>query len=602
MPESGSSITNRPLLALSAGLAMLAGAIPAHAFNFGDKDGLSGSLDTTVSYGVAYRAGDRDASLVGGPGRTALPTKVGNGGQASTSNGDDGNLNYDQGDPFSSMLKATHELDLNYRNFGFFGRAFYFYDFSNAERAELGSHATERVGRDLKLLDAYVRGTFELGDKNLQIRLGNQVVSWGESTFVPNGINVINAVDVSRLRTPGSEIKEALLPTPMAWLSQEISRNVSLEAFATARFKKTRIDPRGSYFSNNDTASDDGDRLYLRDDQHQTATQWLMRGKDREAQNGGEYGLALRIHAPQLNETEFGLFYANYHHRTPVVSATRGGVNVLGVPVPLNALPPNAPVAKAATYFVEYPEDVDLYGASFNTAGPSGIALQGEYSYRPNLPLQLASGELVNAALGLPNSITGGLAAAQGVAMGTEISGYRRVRMHQIQVSATKAFPAVLKADQVVLLGEVGYTYLDLPDGVRFAGYGETTPAGSFGAPFNAADAGRGFATRSSWGYQLRASAEYNNAIGAIRLTPSFAFSHSVNGVSPTWNEGVRSYTLGLGASYREQWKADLAYTAFFGGKKLHPTPSASNVLPSLINTNGLEDRDFVSASISYSF
>ena len=28
---------------------------------------------------------------------------------------------------------------------------------------------------------------------------------------------------------------------------------------------------------------------------------------------------------------------------------------------------------------------------SFNTAGPMGVALQGEYSYRPNMPLQYAT-------------------------------------------------------------------------------------------------------------------------------------------------------------------------------------------------------------------
>lgn len=319
-----------------------------------------------------------------------------------------------------------------------------------------------------------------------------------------------------------------------------------------------------------------------------------MRGSDRRAQDGGEYGLAMRIHAPQLNETEFGLFYANYHHRAPIISATRGGMNVAGSPVPINA-PTLTPASRAATYFVEYPENVDLFGVSFNTAGPAGIALQGEYSYRPNLPLQIASGEVLNAALGLANSITGGGAAANAVAMGTEISGYKRVRMHQAQMTATKAFPSVLKADQLILLGEVGYTYLDLPDGTHFGGYGETTPTGSFGAPA-AAFAGKGFATSNSWGYVLSASADYNNAIGAIRLSPRASFSHGVNGVSPTWNEGVRSYTIGLGAAYREQWKADLAYTSFFGGRLLHPSAT------SFTNTNNIADRDFVSFSLSYSF
>lgn len=572
----------RNLSVLGLGAMLLTPSMQAQAISFGDKEGVHGSFDTTISYGIGIRVQDRDPSLVGGPGTG----KVGNGGTNSSVNGDDGNLNYDDGKPYSTMIKASHELDLNYHNFGFFGRGYYFYDFSNAERAGLGSEAKDRVGRDIKLLDAYVRGSFHLGGRNTQARLGNQVVSWGESTFISNGINVINAVDVARLRTPGSEIKEALLPTPMAWVSQEITDHVSIEAFTTAQFKKIKIDPRGSYFSSNDTISDDSDRLYLLDDQHKIPLRWVMRANDREAKNGGEYGLAMRIHAPQLNETEFGLFYANYHHRAPIISATRGGFNTPGGVVG------GGPGNIAASYFVEYPENVDLFGVSFNTAGPGGVALQGEYSYRPNLPLQIATGEIVNAALGLPNSIPG----QTGLALGTEIQGYKRVRMHQAQMTATKAFPAVLKADQLILLGEIGYTYLDLPNGIHFGGYGETAPIGSFGQPPNPADAGQGFATRSSWGYVLSASADYNNAIGAIRLTPRASFSHAVNGVSPTFNEGVRSYTLGLGAAYREQWKADLSYTSFFGGRLLHPTATA------VVNTNSIQDRDFVSLSVSYSF
>ena len=38
---------------------------------------------------------------------------------------------------------------------------------------------------------------------------------FGESTFIPGGINVINPVDVSQLRTPGAELrKQKLLPYP----------------------------------------------------------------------------------------------------------------------------------------------------------------------------------------------------------------------------------------------------------------------------------------------------------------------------------------------------------------------------------------------------
>ena len=579
-------------------LLAVASSLPlaAHGAGFGSAEGLHGYFDTTLSYGASWRLQERSPALVG----------VSNGGVGS-SNGDDGNLNYEQGKLIASLLKSTHELDLNYGPLGFFSRAYLFHDFENANRRgpgpvvagnegsgyAFGPQANKRIGRGHKLLDAYLKTSFELLEgKSTQLRLGSQVVSWGEGTFIPGGINAINPIDLTRLRTPGSEIKEALLPTSMLWVSQQLAHNVSAEAFTLGKFNKTLLEPRGAFFSTTDLVSDDGGRLYLGGpDQHfpavPGASRWIDRAGDRNARDSGEYGLALRILAPALNNTEFGLYYINYHHRTPIISARRGGLNVAGVPVPINA-PTSTPTTGAANLFVEYPQSVRLYGLSFNTTGPWGTALQGEYSYRNNQPLQLAVGEVTNAALGLRNSLTGDNAAANAVAVGTEISGYRRVKMQQLQLGITKSLSATLGADQVVLIAEAGYTRLDLPAGVYFGGYGETAPAGSFGAP--ASGAGQGFATRGSWGYTLNASADYNNAIGPVRLSPRASLSHAVRGVSPTWNQGVKSAGVGLAATYKEQWRIDIGYTAFFGGRIFNTT----------LDTNSVRDRNFIAASISW--
>ena len=148
--------------------------------------------------------------------------------------------------------------------------------------------------------------------------------------------------------------------------------------------------------------------------------------------------------------------------------------------MPLVNLPVGIPAgggARAATYFAEFPEDIRLYGVSFNTAGPAGIAIQGEYSYRPKQPLQLSSIELLLATLGAANNITGGAAAAAAVPIGTEITGWREVKMHQAQVTPTKSFGPPLGSGQFVVVGEAGYTYLDLPSGLLFNGPAVFLPA-----------------------------------------------------------------------------------------------------------------------------
>jgi hypothetical protein len=112
-------------------------------------------------------------------------------------------------------------------------------------------------------LDGFFFATFALGDATCAVRAGRQVISWGESTFIPNGINVINPVDLSKVRIPGSELKEAFIPTSGLWASFQLTKSATIEGFYLTNWDKVRLDPRGSYFSNNDLASDDANRLIV---------------------------------------------------------------------------------------------------------------------------------------------------------------------------------------------------------------------------------------------------------------------------------------------------------------------------------------------------
>ena len=44
--------------------------------------------------------------------------------------------------------------------------------------------------------------------------VGQYVTNWDESTFIPIGMNGLttNAIDLTKLRVPGSSIREALVP------------------------------------------------------------------------------------------------------------------------------------------------------------------------------------------------------------------------------------------------------------------------------------------------------------------------------------------------------------------------------------------------------
>ena len=596
-----------PALKASTVAVALALSGTANAIQFNYDNGFSGSFDSTFSYGISVRAQEKSKTLIG----------LANGGVSRSVNDDDGDQAYKKGSPFSQLIKGTHELSGKYEGWSMLVRGTYFVDTEARGASNLGPIGRDRLAQDAKILDAFVAKTFDVGGKNLSLRAGRQVISWGESTFIPNSINVINSFDVSKLRTPGSEIKEALIPTSTLFGSLELTKQASVEGFVLFNHDKFKLDPKGSYFSNNDTASDDSNLLIVSFGRRKdlngkapgnpvppttpglgaplqalfgvfdpAAAVWVPRKADRDPKDKGQYGVAFRYLASELNNTEFGLYYINYHARTPVLSAVKGTPTSVLTGVTLGTTNVGAAVGQTGTasYFAEFPADRKLYGFSFNTAGPVGIALQGEVSYRPNQPLQLASAEVILAALSAPNLISGfltipgtvtaarpfGVSAAALVPDGTEITGWRAVKMTQFQMTGTKGIPNVLKADQLILVGEFGYTkYNGLTSGQKFAGPATNLPATLEGSVAGQAGSVQqtGYITENSWGYRLVSSLQYPNAIFSGNLTPRVAFSHDVRGVSQTFNQGVKAFSFGAGLEIKKQLNFDVSYNMFFGGR-----------------------------------
>lgn len=533
------------LLLLSSSLTIL-----AHEINIGEGT-ITGSIDTRMSVGASWRVQKRDTDLIG----------IGKSGTGST-NGDDGNLNYDRG-TVSQISKVTHELDLNYRNIGLFVRSNYFYDFYNEHKGKLSSDAKDRVGKHITILDAYVKRDFSIKDYFVTVRLGKQVLNWGESTFIGNGINVVNPVNVSMLRKPGSELRDALLPVPMISASLDLSENITVEGFYQFSFDYTDIDPPGTFFSASDIVGDGGDILWLADNEG-VAGAGIPRA-DSKAGDSGQFGIAFHIFSPYINNTEFGLFYMNYHSRLPVVSIRTGteegdaNDNYLG----------------SSNYLVEYPEDIHLFGISFNTLlKRSGIALQGEFSYRNNMPLQIDDNELIAALLTPLNTSTTQIGRYN---FSEEVRGYKHNKVGQWQVTASKILGPKnpFKATNVFAMGEIGF--------MRVFGM-ENKRTLKYDAPLTAT------ADAFSYGYRMIIQADYANAIGALRLSPSLAFSHDVKGISPgpggNFIGGVKALTLGIGVSYLERWRADASYTRYHGMEHI----------------NLIHDRDFVSIGVKYFF
>lgn len=664
------------------GAALCAAALasaPAAAVEF-QAGGASASLDTTLSHGLSWRLSDpRDR-----------PERV---------NSDDGDLNYERG-IVSNTSRFVSELDVRSGGFGAFARIQGFVDFENRDdagaRTPLSAEARDRVGDDLEVLDLYASGAFDLGDTPIDARIGNLVLNWGESTFIQGGVNVVNPFDAARLRKPGAELREGLLPVPAAAVAAAPTPNLSLEAFYQLKWAETRIDPSGTYFSTNDYATPGGERAFLYRDEFPVSDRGgafnslsplarpinadlaaaglpgsfgldfmsVPRAADRDARDSGQWGVAVRYYAEELADTEFGFYFVNHHSRLPLVSARYGTMEgitdaaraaaalpaatstTFGAVAPLvrervvagftanvrqaveAAVPAETPnraqvvqgrvaerlaapetqaaiaervagevgsqlrsivqvaatdlYGRTARYLVEYPEDLQVFGFSFNTVlGTSGWALQGEYSWRPDTPLQRDEASMFAeglrplgealAALGAGGSLTPEILAP----LGTYLQGYVQRDVSQLQATATRAFGPSLGADGAVFVAEAAVSHVhDMPDS-------NTLPLNTLGAGDDPADA-------TSWGYRAAGRLDYNNAIGAVRLSPYAQFQHDVGGSSPgpggQFVEGRTALTLGLGAGWLDSVRADLSYTMYGGGE------------------NYLADRDFVAVSASYSF
>jgi len=161
----------------------------------------------------------------------------------TSSMGDQGNLNYRKGDAFTTYVKGSHELLLKMPDdITFLGRVNWVRDltathttgYTSAAATQylpdgLASDARSDLRFKARLLDFWVSKTFQLGGETARVRVGNQVISWGESLFLPGGINATNALDIMRLSQPGTQLKEAVLPAPIAaspraWATASTSR------------------------------------------------------------------------------------------------------------------------------------------------------------------------------------------------------------------------------------------------------------------------------------------------------------------------------------------------------------------------------------------
>ncbi len=593
------------------------------------------NLDTTLSSSVDLRTSDQDPRFIG----------LINGGQLGRANVDNGDLNFKSGSVVAAVQRVTTELQVKRDDYGFFVRATGFVD-PVLDGEDVGfqklSRAAERdIGADLRLLDAYAFASPDLFGHRLDVRVGAQALNWGESTFIPFGINSIDPLDATALRSPGSELRQAFLPIPVVDVRTELGGGLSLEGFWQFAWTRSRLEPDGSFFGTTDTILDGGTyglqsnafpdnarSVYgINTSQGDIFGASLPRSTDRQPTTLDEFGFAFRKSFSSLDGAEFGLYFENYHSRIPFGSLRTGNA-AAALPSPTSLLFSPGYAARdytsTASFFADYPKDIHLIGFSWNFSGPAGVALQGEVSSRLNQPIDLASTDLalavsVPALRDLIKAFGAAAPAAfkttlgealndptiqslnNGLTSDTIIDGWKRYPVVQIQQTATKLFPSVpgLSINSIALVGEMGFDYVaDFPrdrgilDEIYSNGVNSsfTTAAVTKGMPL----ATKGLATQFSGSYTAAVIVDMPNVLPyGIGMKPVVSLRHDFIGTSPlgvnTFVENSAAASVGLSFNYLQAWSAGIQYTnhfPVFDGGKFY----------------GLIDRDFVSATVSYEF
>lgn len=610
------------------------------------------SLDSTVSYGRLWRVQGQETNN-------------------DNLNQNDGNRNFDTG-LTSEVFKITSDLSLTYKNYGAFLRGTAFYDTQIMDKrtdfndnnsppqpsgnfpdnSSFSEETRDEAGRNIELLDAYVYGNWDVGDRLLSARLGRQVFNWGEGLFYRGGINTTNPIDVAKLRLPGAEIKEVLIPIEAVSMSFDLFEGVSAEAFYQWNWRESAFDPLGTFFSESDLFVPGSRTAYTNSASLASpafqgtyssiaglgvaglqGTEYLDSngnfkvasvGSDINAKDEGQYGLSFRYLAEQLNATEFGFYFVNYHAKEPVIASSQRGTslnlnNLTGVvtggaftsyqSLAAAAAATGDPALVQASGLIagasvielgnltqaqrEFPEDIRMYGLSFNTS-IAGASVFGELSYRPNLPIGKAA---LNDTVADSFAQAPLLFAGQTVNIGgtqtninSTLQNYERVEAFNASLGTIYNFGRRLSFDNVIGTAEIASEMIR-GSSLKYTAYDGLTRyyAGRANKEYSAGFGRDEQIDRNAYGATVLVMGTWNDIYAGINLSPYFIYKDDFKGnshASGNFIEGRKAYTLGLRASYLSSLEMQLMYTNFYGAGQ----------------SNVSRDRDNVGLNVKYFF
>lgn len=516
-------------------------AVPrAHALNLygGTLDGqnIEINLSTTVEYSNFYRVNDPSAILT------------------SNINGDEGDRDFRHGF-VSNQAEVLPVFDIKYGNYGLHVSGDAYLNTSYLGRNQNNSpgtfnpispprnndftSATRNInGLNAQWLDAFVYGSQSFGANNnqeLTVKIGRQTLLWGQSLFFTgNGIAAgqapVNIILAESL--PNAQTQQIVLPVGQAVATYQPNQIITIQGYYQFEWEHDEFQGVGAYFSSSDLLDKGGQRLIV------GANQNLYRAKDLSppSQNG-QFGLSVQA---QLGAYDLGVYALRYDAKAP---------ELYSGPV----LPGGGP-GNVGSYYLVYPRDIQIYGASLSTnIGSWGVG--AEISGRRNMPLDSGIG----VSSSFPGSANAGALYAKGSTVAAQIS--------ELYVSP----PLPFFPGGVGINSEFAMNHVVSVDANR-----------AMLTPGRNATAGQ---------FEFVVTPSYYNVIRNTVLSFPIGFTYNLFGrseIDSTENHGTGQVSVGVTAVYNTVWTAGLTYNDWIG--------AASPTL------NPLADRGYLSFNIERSF
>jgi hypothetical protein len=561
-------------------------------------------------------------------------------------NFDDGDRNFKAGSLVNNRASLLGEMNITWQNYGWVVSANGFYDnVYNQPNDNNSPDSTNHYGvwnnftdgtrhydgRRGRWLENYIYGDWKLPlDMNLDLRVGKQLATWGESLFFGGIASAQAPNDAAKAFVPGAEVKDILLPVYQVAAQLQATEKLTLLAQYKLQYKATELFPVGDFYSTQDELGPGGQFAYgsinplylhscpLKDnagavsdpcatlynnaalkpiidqlDAYYNTPPYILapRGPDITPSDFGSYGLGAKYQV--TTETSVGLYYLRYNDTNPAAVQTYGYSQFVpgGCLYPF-PLPPGTPCKVSGdtsligqktpiNYQAKYYTGIHMIGSSFSTTlGGFNVAGELNYRYNQDMPIQT-----LNAGVLTPYYTTG--------------------KLGQALLSAIYAGGPTFLWDDNNIVAEAGYTRVLGVDAVPYVpGSGLVVlqnGGGSCNGQMNCSG-NELFFSKNTWGLEVLSTPTLHNVISGWDLAMPIEFLAIMKGnpevaglFGPALGEGDQRLSFGANMTRLGNLEVGLAYNVFLGSQNTY-------IHDSFFAEHPLTDRDNVSLHVKYTF